>query len=422
MGLDKPSPMKCNFFNRRGTVKNFLTQPFKKSETHTMIFLILFIALLGFISMDIYFPSLPAIGHYFRITHGESQLTITLYLCGFGFSQLIYGPCADYIGRRPVLLIGFFIYLLGSLLLVGANTTTFLLTARLIQGIGAGAGASLCRVIVRDKFIGNKMAQIASYITIGIAFATAVAPALGGLIQDHIGFRGNFAIMLIFGLITTLLIILFLPETHPSLRQPASHPINCITIYKKLLTHTLFIRYTLCSGLSLAALLTYAIINPFLLESDLGLSASAYGLITLGIASGELLGTYINGCYVLQVGREKMLRFGIIILMLSGFTFVLETATGFFNGWSVALPSFFITFAIGITIPNATASAFSSIKDSIGTAGALYGFFQISTTVAVTYLITILYTQTQNTLGVIIVVISFLSLFFTPESIKVEKK
>lgn len=387
-----------------------------------MIPLILFIALLGFVSMDIYFPSLPAISQYFAITHGESQLTITLYLCGFGFSQLIYGPCADYVGRRPVLLIGFFIYLFGSLLLVSANTITLLLTARLIQGIGAGAGASLCRVILRDKFVGDKMAQVASYVTIGIAFATAIAPALGGLIQDHIGFRGNFAVMLIFGLITTLLVALFLPETHPSTRQPVSHPINCIAIYKKLLAHHIFIRYTLCSGLSLAALLTYAIINPFLLQNDLGLSASYYGLITLCIASGELLGTAINGRYVLRAGREKMFIIGIIILLFCGITLIVETFSGFFDLWSITLPSFFITLAIGITIPNATASAFSSIHESIGTAGAVYGFLQIATTMFITYLIAMMHTQTQNTLGIIILIIAILSLFSKPTSIRSEKK
>ncbi len=403
-------------------VKNYLTQPIKAAEARMMVLLVLFIALLGFVSMDIYFPSLPAIAHYFTITQGASQLTITLYLCGFGFSQLIYGPCADYFGRRPILLIGFFIYLFGSLLLVGANTIDLLLTARLIQGLGAGAGASLCRVIVRDKYAGDKMAQIASYVTIGIGFATSVAPALGGLIQDYIGFKGNFVVMLIFGLITTLLVTFFLPETHPSVYQPAAHPLNCIAIYKKLLKHSTFIRYTLCSGLSLAALLTYAIINPFLLENNLGLSATYYGLITLVIASGELLGAYINGRYVLRIGREKMLQLGLIFLLLSGCAFILETLVGFFNIWSVALPSFFITAAIGITIPNATASAFSSIKDSIGAAGALYGFFQIATTMLITYLIASLHAQTQNVLGAIIIAIALLSLFFRPKSSGIENE
>ena len=395
-------------------MKKYLTQPFKIVEKNIILLLVLLISLLGFISIDIFFPSLPAITRHFNITQGQSQLTIALYLSGFGFSQLIYGPCSDYFGRRPVLLIGFFIYLLGSLILVNTHTATFLLLARFIQGIGTGASASLCRVILRDKFVGDTMAKAASYVTIGIGFATAIAPAFGGLIQEYVGFEGNFAAMFFFGLTIAIFIVLFLPETHSHIRKPIYHPANCIAIYKNLLKQYAFIRYTICSGLSLAALLTYAIINPFLIEQGLGLSASFYGVITLIIASGEILGTYFNSRLLDYFGRNKMLKIGVLFLFLSGFGFIIESLLGVFNVWSIGLPSFFITFSAGIIIPNATASAFSSIKDSIGTAGALYGFFQIAMATIFTYIITILNTQTQNELGLLIIIIAFLSMLSIP--------
>jgi DHA1 family bicyclomycin/chloramphenicol resistance-like MFS transporter len=89
-------------------MKNILLVPVKKSTPLILMLLILLIALVGFISMDIYFPSLPSISNFFKINHGLAQLTLTVFLIGFGFSQIIYGPLADYFGRRPVLLIGFF--------------------------------------------------------------------------------------------------------------------------------------------------------------------------------------------------------------------------------------------------------------------------------------------------------------------------
>lgn len=395
-------------------MKNYLTQSFKAVETNIILLSVLLISLLGFVSIDIFSPSLPAIAKHFNITQGQTQLTIALYLSGFGFSQLIYGPCSDYFGRRPVLLIGFFIYLLGSLILVNTHTSTSLLMARFIQGIGTGASASLCRVILRDKFVGDTMAKAASYVAIGIGFATAIAPAFGGLIQEYIGFEGNFAAMLFFGLTVVVFIALFLPETHSQLRKSIYHPVNCIAIYKKLFGQYDFIRYTMCSGLSLAALLGYAIINPFLIEQGLGLSASFYGVITLIIASGEILGTYFNGCLLDYIGRNKMLKIGVLLLFSSGFGFIIESMLGIFNIWSIGLPSFFITFSTGIIIPNATASAFSSIKDSIGTAGALYGFCQIAIATIFTYIITILNTQTQNKLGFLIIIIALLSILSIP--------
>lgn len=397
-------------------MKKYLTEPFKIPEANVILLLVLSISILGFVAMDIFFPSLPAITEHFNITQGESQLTITLYLCGFGFSQLIYGPLSDYYGRRPVLLIGFFIYLLGSLILVNEHTAIFLLLARFVQGVGTGASASLCRVILRDKFIGDKMAKAASYVTIGIAFAAAAAPALGGFIQEYFGFRGNFSAMFFVGLIITIFIFLFLPETHSPIRQSIYHPVNWISSYTKILKQNTFMRYTICSGLSLSALLSFAIVNPFLIEQGLGLSASFYGVIALVIASGEIVGTYTNTLFLDNFGRNKMLTIGIFLLLFSGLAFVLGKSFGFFNMWSVAFPSFFIAFAIGITIPNATASAFSSIKDSIGVAGALYGFFQIAIATFVTYVITILNTQTQNELGWLVISIALLSLLLMPRN------
>lgn len=396
-------------------MKHYFANSIKGVETNVIVLLVLLISLLGFVSIDIFFPSLPAITKYFNITQGQSQLTIALYLSGFGFSQLIYGPCSDYFGRRPVLLVGFFIYLSGTLILVNSTTAIYLLLARFIQGVGTGASASLCRVILRDKFVGDAMAKAASYVTIGIGFATAVAPALGGLIQEYIGFEGNFKAMLAFGLFVLVLIFLFLPETHAQLRKPGSHPSNCLAMYKSLFSQYNFICYTLCSGLSLAALLSYAIINPFLIEKSLGLSASFYGIITLIIASGEIVGTYCNSRLLDHYGCNRMLGMGISLLFLSGLIFVIESLLGIFNIFSIGLPSFIITFSVGIIIPNATASAFSSIKDSIGTAGALYGFCQIAMAAIFTYVITMLNTQTQSKLGVLIIIVAILSILVVPK-------
>jgi MFS family permease len=117
-------------------MKNILLKPLTDASPLILIFLILLIALVGFFSMDIYFPSLPAMSEYFNVSQGTVQTTLTTFLCGFGFSQIIYGPLSDYYGRRPILLIGFFIYLAGSLFLSSTENISTLLLARFIQGGG----------------------------------------------------------------------------------------------------------------------------------------------------------------------------------------------------------------------------------------------------------------------------------------------
>ena len=89
-----------------------------RNKVSSFLFLpiIVLLVLIGFISLDIHFPSLPAIANFFQISTGTSQLSVTLYLVGFGVSQLLYGPLADIYGRKPILFAGFVIFFIGGIL------------------------------------------------------------------------------------------------------------------------------------------------------------------------------------------------------------------------------------------------------------------------------------------------------------------
>jgi Bcr/CflA subfamily drug resistance transporter len=391
-------------------MKNILSKPFFSPTQNTIILLVLMISLVGFISMDIYFPSLPAISKSLNETQGKIQLTLTLFLCGFGVSQLFYGCLSDFFGRRPILLAGFFIYLIGSILLIFSHSLLTLLVARLIQGAGAGAGASLCRVVLRDMFVGNKMAQVTSYLTIGIAFSTALAPALGGYVQEHWGFLGNFVIMLVFGGLVTIFTIIYLPETNKNIGKNSLHPFAILQSYGVLLKNKTFIANMFCAGAGLSGLLTYAIINPFLLQNYLHISPANYGLITLLIAVGELIGTYINSLFVVRVGYVAMMFVGISLMLIAAAVSLSFSALNIFTVYSIAIPSFLLTMSTGITIPNASAGAFSVVDNGIGTAGAIYGFFQIVITIMTTYFISTLLHQTAWDLGYIFLGLGLVSL------------
>jgi len=391
-------------------MKKIFFKPVLHSSISVVAILILLMALVGFISMDMYFPSLPAIRESYNINVGTAQLTLTLFLCGFGFSQLFYGPLSDYYGRRPVLLTGFFIYLVATSALIITSNLSALLIARLAQGIGAGAGASLSRVLLRDNFIGNKMAQVTSYLTIGVALATALAPALGGYIQQIAGFRSNFIAMLIFGVFVTIVILLYLPETNKSLGCNTLHPFKVIKGYGILLLNKTFVCNILCSSLALSGLLAYAMMNPFLLQNNFHISSTYYGLITLVIASGELIGTYINAQFVARINHTAMMFVGIAIMLIAAVSLLIFNMLGIFTISSIVISTFILTISIGITIPNATAGAFSEFNSSIGSVGAIYGSFQIVITMITTYFIASIPHQTPWHLGYILLTLGLATL------------
>ncbi|MBV8205714.1 MAG: MFS transporter, partial [Acidobacteria bacterium] len=72
--------------------------------TFGLTLLLAMLTALGPLSMDMYLPSLPDIGHVLGAPVARTQLTISSYLVGFAVGQMIYGPLSDRYGRRPVLL------------------------------------------------------------------------------------------------------------------------------------------------------------------------------------------------------------------------------------------------------------------------------------------------------------------------------
>ena len=100
--------------------------------TFALTLLLSLLTALGPLTMDMYLPSMPAIGQALDASTSQVQLTISSYLVGFACGQIVYGPTSDRFGRRPVLLV--------ALLLYGAATIACAL-ARSIDALIAAKGA-----------------------------------------------------------------------------------------------------------------------------------------------------------------------------------------------------------------------------------------------------------------------------------------
>ena len=123
----------------------------------------------------------------------------SIYLLAQAISVPIYGKLADLYGRKPLMLLGVGLFMLGSLLCGVAWGMTSLIVFRLVQGLGAGAIGPIGMTIVGDIYTLQERATVQGYIASVWAIAALVGPTLGGVFSDTIGWRWIFFVNLPLG-------------------------------------------------------------------------------------------------------------------------------------------------------------------------------------------------------------------------------
>ena len=157
-------------------------------------FLPLLIAMsgLGPMSMQAIMPALPALAVHFNEDIAVAQLTISLYLVGLAFSQLIVGPLSDKFGRRPVILAGLLLMVLSN---VGGSMAVSLqqvIAARIVQALGAAAGLAVGRAMIRDLYERDRAASMIGIVVGSMMIAPMIGPFFGGVLETTYGWRTIF--------------------------------------------------------------------------------------------------------------------------------------------------------------------------------------------------------------------------------------
>ncbi len=151
-----------------------------------------FIALTGALSMHIFVPALPGAARDLHVDAQTVQMAITIYILGLVVGQLVYGPIADVIGRRPAILGAMAIYIGGPVASGLAPSARFLAIARFVQALGGAWGLALSRVIVADTSRGTQATERIAILNMILLIGPGVAPILGAYIAEATGWRSIF--------------------------------------------------------------------------------------------------------------------------------------------------------------------------------------------------------------------------------------
>ncbi len=378
-----------------------------------IIVLLCIISSLARFSLDSYLPSLPEIGDYFLISDSTTQLTLTLYLLGFSFSQLIYGPLSDRYGRRIVMLVGLSIFALGSFGCAIAGSPELLIAARLITGIGAGACGVLNRAIASDCFKGAEFSKAWSYTTTTLVITLSVAPVIGGYIQQIWDWRTNFILTTLVVGVVFGIIFKYLPETHLNIQKNNLNIKKILQDYYSIFMVPSFFAGTLCYTLAFAGLVSYFQVSPLLFMNQLKLSPAQYGWCSFIIAANYLLGGIVVNQFADRLGMKKLLIIGALLLISGGLLMCLENFYQHATVAAVMFPAAVYVIGARIVIPNAIASAMQEVRHLNGSSSALIGFIQMFGASLISFAIASFDNSSSLPLAIFMTILGVMTLVFS---------
>ncbi|CAM3146612.1 multidrug effflux MFS transporter [Pseudomonas fluorescens] len=340
--------------------------------------LVLLTVLIGLprITLDMHLPALPAMADDFHSSDSQLQLTLTLYTLGSAISLLVSGPLTDRFGRRPILLVGLFLYVLATVACALANSLEVLIIARLFQALGGCCTTVIGRVIVRDYFDRHEQARLLGLISMAMAISPMAAPVLGSLMLPFINWRGLFVVLGVIGAGLYLVVYRRLPETRPP-QVAAAPPSNLLRLYGQLLRDRYFLRYSLAIGCVYSTYFPFISESSALLQRGFHLSTTAYALVFAATISGYMLGANLFRRLVLRFEPDALISAAIGLNVLGSLLLAAATALLPADWLAIVLPMVVIMVSVGMVIPACQLSVLQPYGAIAGTASGLFFFTQM---------------------------------------------
>ncbi|WP_376984569.1 multidrug effflux MFS transporter [Bosea sp. R86505] len=348
-----------------------------RPDTLAMTAVLAMLTALGPLSTDFYLPSLPDIVRVMETDVAGAQATLSAFLFGFAGGQILWGPLSDRLGRRPVLLTGLALFTLATLACALAPSIEALTVARAVQALGASGPIVLGRAMVRDLYEGPRAGRELARMGMIMGLVPAVAPVLGGVLQQAFGWRSTFVASLAFAAVLAAVVGFLLPET---IRTRSREPLSLLAIIRgfgTLLQNRAYRVYVGLTALAYGGLFAFISGSSFVLIGIHGLTPTQYGLSFGFGVLGFILGTILAQRLVGRRGMDGVIGLGVICLAGGGLTMLLCVLTGFAGPFGVIVPMALYACGVGLTMPQAQASAMMPFPDRAGAASSFTGLCQM---------------------------------------------
>jgi DHA1 family bicyclomycin/chloramphenicol resistance-like MFS transporter len=343
----------------------------------SLIAFLTLLAALGTLSTNMYLASFPSIGHDLNASPQQVRLTLTVFLVGFAFGQLIIGPLSDRYGRRPLLIIGLSVFAAASLLCAVANNLEWMIAVRVIQAIGACTGSVLARAVARDLFQGDELTRALGYVTTFMAAAPGFSPLIGGLIETFYGWRMTFVVLVAVGIGAALIVWARIAETNHnrSTRLSLGHAFKS---YFSLIRHRNFVMPATATTCAMGGLFAFFAASPSIFIREFGVPPALFGFIPFCTVFAVFAGGISAQRFAKRWPGMKPIVAGLMLMLIGSSVMFLLSLLGKFSIVQVLAPLVVFLYGMGVVNPLSTVAALRPFPEQAGAASALVGFFQMA--------------------------------------------
>lgn len=340
-----------------------------------IVFILGLLAMLMPLSIDMYLPALPVISAQFGVPAGSAQMTLSTYILGFALGQLFYGPMADSLGRKPVILGGTLIFAAAAVACALAQSIDQLIVMRLFHGLAAAAASVVINALMRDIYPKEEFSRMMSFVMLVTTIAPLVAPMAGGAVLVWFSWHAIFWILALAALLASAMIFFFIDETLTVERRQKFHIRTTMGNFASLFRHKRVLSYMLASGFSFAGMFSFLSAGPFVYIELNHVSPQHFGYyFALNIVFLFIM-TIINSRFVRRIGALNMFRAGLWIQFVMAIWLVVSAFfdVGF---WALVVGVAAFVGCVSMISSNAMAVILDEFPHMAGTASSLAGTFR----------------------------------------------
>lgn len=345
-------------------------------QRHNMPNLALLIPMLAAIvaitplAIDMYLPAMSTLALSFHTDITVVQQSLSIYLAGYALGMLCFGPLADRIGRRPMVIIGLTGFMLTSLFIGLAGEIEYFLAFRFLQAFIGAAATVVVPGYIKEVY-GENTAKGMSYVSLIMMLAPLLAPSIGSLILEIGDWHLIFFIQAAYALLLLSLVLMCLKM--PSDRDNTSRSQKSfLGAYATVFTRQ-GVKLNITSGvLTSFAFFCYLTASPFVYMEVFALDKSMFALLFSANVGSLMLANIINTRIVSRFGSLRMLHVSTFLgaIAAAGLLAVNLLELSYHFTVLMLMP---LMGCLGVMSVNADAIVLMKFKQETGTATAVIG-------------------------------------------------